>query len=100
MDAVFNAVKRRIYMLDCFEGIDNDFYHDYEAPVPDVPNQKSKHVKACKHSSMIGKMHLHGITGFIQLKELYPETLPVLLAGELVHTGKNTGFGFGRYRIM
>ncbi|MDE7312892.1 MAG: CRISPR system precrRNA processing endoribonuclease RAMP protein Cas6 [Eubacterium sp.] len=45
-------------------------------------------------------MHLYGITGFIQLKELYPETLPVLLAGELIHIGKNTSFGFGRYRIM
>ncbi len=100
MDAIFNAVKRRIYMLDCFEGINNDFYHDYEVPVPDVSNQKSKHVKVCRYSSRKGKMHLYGITGFIQLKELYPETLPVLLAGELVHIGKNTSFGFGRYRIM
>lgn len=51
MDAIFNAVKRRIFMLDCFEGINNDFYHDYEVPVPNVSNQKSKHVKACRYSS-------------------------------------------------
>lgn len=100
MDAILNAVRRRIYMLDCFEGIDNDFYHDYQVPVPDASNQEAKHVKVCRYSSRQGKMYLHGITGFIQLEELYPETLPVLLAGELIHIGKNTSFGFGRYRIM
>ena len=100
MDAIFNAVKRRIYMLDCFERINNDFYHNYQVPVPEMSNQKAKHVKVCRYSSRKGKMHLHGITGFIQLKELYSETIPVLLAGELIHIGKNTSFGFGRYRIM
>lgn len=30
---------------------------------------------------------------------LLPGWLPLLLAGELVHVGKYTSFGFGRYRI-
>lgn len=77
-------------MLDCFEGINNGFYHDYQAPVPEMSNQKAKHVKVRRYSSRQGHMSLHGITGFIQLKELYPETLSLLLAGELIHIGKNT----------
>lgn len=100
MDVILGAIRRRIYMLDCFEGIENDFYHDYQTPVPEVIRQQEKHVKVCRHSSRQGHMFLHGITGFVQMKELYPETLPLLLAGELVHIGKNTSFGFGRYQII
>lgn len=77
-----------IYMLDCFEGINNNFYHNYQVPIPEMSNQKAKHVKVCRYSFRQGHMSLHGITGFIQLKELYPETIPVLLAGELIHIGK------------
>ena len=28
------------------------------------------------------------------------ETLSLLLAGELIHIGKNTSFGFGRYTVV
>ena len=97
MDVILGAIRRRIYMLGCFEGIDNDFYHDYRTPVPEIIRQREKHVKVCRYSSRQGRMFLHGITGFIQMKELHPETIPLLLAGELVHIGKNTSFGFGRY---
>lgn len=99
MDVILGAIRRRIYMLDCFEGIDNDFYHDYQTPVPEVSFQQEKYVKVCRYSSRQGRMFLRGITGFVQMKEVYPETLPLLLAGELVHIGKNTSFGFGHYRM-
>ncbi|MDE6435261.1 MAG: CRISPR system precrRNA processing endoribonuclease RAMP protein Cas6 [Lachnospiraceae bacterium] len=100
MDAILSAVKRRIHMLDYFEGIHNDFYHDYQVPVPEEISQQQHHVKVRRYSSRQGAMFLHGITGLVQLKELFPNTLPLLLAGELIHIGKNTSFGFGRYQIM
>ena len=100
IDAIISAVKRRIHMLDYFEGIHNDFYHDYQVTVPEVVSQQQKHVKVRRYSSRQGAMFLHGITGFVQLKELSPDTLPLLLAGELIHIGKNTSFGFGRYQVV
>lgn len=100
MDVILGAVRRRIYMLGCFEGIDNDFYHDYQTPVPEVSRQQEKHVKVCRYSSRQGRMFLHGIIGFIQMEAFHQETIPLLLAGELIHIGKNTSFGFGRYRMI
>ena len=100
IDAILNAVRRRIHMLDYFEGISNDFYHDYQVPVPELEGRQQRHVKVRRYSSRKGPMFLHGITGFVQLQELDASTIPLLLAGELIHIGKNTSFGFGRYQVM
>lgn len=97
---MLSLVKRRIYMLDCFEGINNNFYYDYGIPVPEIASQQKKHVKVRRHSSQKGIMFLYGITGFVQLKGIHPDTFPLLLAGELIHIEKNTSFGFGRYQII
>ena len=45
------------------------------------------------------KMILKGIKGKAVLTNLTEEQLELLLAGELVHVGKNTSFGFGRYTV-
>ena len=45
------------------------------------------------------KVALRGVKGDMELSELPQELLPVLLAGEILHIGKNTSFGFGRYRV-
>lgn len=100
MDAILNAVKRRIDMLDCFEGIGNDFYRSFQVPVPKVECQRQDHVKVRRHSSRNGSMCLHGITGYVEVKEIPTGTLLLLLAGELIHVGKNTSFGFGRYEVV
>lgn len=100
IDAILAAVKRRIYMLNCFEGIENDFYHICQAPVPKVSGQQHKHIKVPRHSSRKEPMLLHGIIGFVQLEDIHPDTLMLLLAGELIHIGKNTSFGFGRYQVV
>lgn len=99
MDAILGAVKRRIHMLDCFEGIDNDFYQSCQVPVPKTVSQQQRHMKVRRHSSRKGPMSLRGIIGSVQLEGIHPDTLPLLLGGELVHIGKNTSFGFGRYQI-
>ena len=42
---------------------------------------------------------LHGMEGEAILGDVSNDMLKLLLCGELVHIGKNTSFGFGRYRI-
>ena len=44
-------------------------------------------------------MYLKGIKGKIEVEEIGEEILPLYLAGELIHIGKNTSFGFGRYTL-
>jgi len=46
------------------------------------------------------KMILSGIKGIVQLDLIPDHIMPLLIAGELIHIGKNTSFGFGRYRVM
>lgn len=100
MDAIINAIKRRIHMLDFFEGMENDFYHGYQVSVPEIRAQEHRFVKIKRYSSRKDShMFLKGIEGFAELTEIPMETLPLLLAGELIHIGKNTSFGFGRYQV-
>ena len=51
-------------------------------------------------NSQNSKMVLRGIEGELTIGGTSEEVLEILLAGELVHIGKNTSFGFGRYRMM
>lgn len=100
IDAIVRSVKRRIYMLDCFEGIDGGdaFDQDYVLPVirrQEVEKKAVRRFSSRKQSAM----YLKGIQGTIELGQIEPGTLELLLAGELIHIGKNTSFGFGKYRM-
>ncbi len=102
MEAVINAVKRRIYMLDCYEGIEDDsIYTGNESIiVPEILHQECHFMSVSRYSTRKNqKMILRGIKGYILLSEIPPDLMELLLAGELVHIGKNTSFGFGRYRL-
>lgn len=101
MEAFCRAIKRRIYMLDCFEGIDAlEYYRRGNAPlqllsqecymsgVPRYSNRKNE------------RMLLRGLMGRMETAVPDTETLMLLLAGELLHIGKNTSFGFGEYKLQ
>ena len=45
------------------------------------------------------KLILMGIEGTLVFSNVEVETLELLLAGELIHIGKNTSFGFGKYKL-
>ena len=100
IDAILEAALRRIYMLDCYEGIDEDVTR-YEIPeIPDIVSQSVRNVQVRRFSSkQQSGMILHGIEGQMALETIDEELLPVLLAGELVHVGKNSRFGFGRFQV-
>lgn len=100
MEAIVRSVKRRIYMLDCFEGIDGEDAFDQNYLLPVIRRQEVKRGGVKRFSSRKqSSMYLKGIQGEIELEQIEPDTLELLLAGELIHIGKNTSFGFGKYRV-
>lgn len=100
LDAILEAAVRRIYMLDCYEEIEEDVTQ-YEMPaVPEIVTQEVRNAQVRRFSSkQQSGMILHGIEGEIVLETIDEEFLPILLAGELVHVGKNSRFGFGRFQV-
>lgn len=100
IEPVFEAAKRRIYMLDCFEGIESDVMTK-KPELPEVVDEEHHRASVRRYSNHQERaMTLHGIQGSMTLKEIPDEILDILLAGELMHIGKNTSFGFGRYRVV
>ena len=83
---------------NCFENNDiQEFYYE-ELTIPTIVQQSVREVKVKRYSSrQDAKMCLKGIKGEILLEKLPEELLELYLAGELIHIGKNTSFGFGRY---
>ena len=97
-EAILPAVFRRIMMLDYFTENYIDMPHPEQLPVSTA--QRSFPAEVTRYSSTQDrKITLRGITGSICLKGVSEEMLKYLLAGELLHIGKNTSFGFGRYTI-
>lgn len=100
IEPIYEAAKRRVYMLDCFEGIDSDVM-EHKPEMPKVIGEDHHKASMRRYSNhQESAMMLHGIQGSLTLDEIPDEMLDVLLAGELMHIGKNTSFGFGRYRII
>lgn len=99
MEAIIPAVLRRIYILDCFEGLNCEemrWHREYPEAILENPRQ----VTVYRYSSTQNqKVPLRGVKADLRLSEIQEELLQVLLAGELIHIGKNTSFGFGRYRV-
>ena len=100
MEAVLPAVLRRIYIMDCFEGLGCEELH-WDEGLPGVLQETSHPITVNRYSSTQNqKMPLRGIKGEMLLSGISEKLLPILLAGEILHIGKNTSFGFGRYHIF
>ncbi len=99
---VFDAACRRIYILDCFEGIDEDVRKLKEETVfPRVIYEEHRQSSVSRYSCRKNEaMTFRGIEGKLCVEEIPEPLLTVLLAGELLHIGRNTSFGFGRYRVF
>lgn len=98
-DALADAIYRRIYLLNCMEGIEME----RRCPFRDswkILGQKAEVVRIPRYSNTAKKkIYLEGIKGSFFIEEIKEEFLPYLYAGELVHIGKNTSMGFGQYKI-
>ena len=47
----------------------------------------------------ISNCKVRGIEGFVILDKIPEEYFGYILAGEILHIGKNSSFGFGRYEV-
>ncbi|MCR4892941.1 MAG: CRISPR system precrRNA processing endoribonuclease RAMP protein Cas6 [Lachnospiraceae bacterium] len=100
LGAISKAVLRRIYILDCFEGIDLPLLSGEGLEIPAIKEERHRNAKIPRYSSrQDSKMVLRGIEGEMITECPGQELLSFLIAGELIHIGKNTSFGFGRYRL-
>ena len=101
MEAMVRAIKRRIYMLDCYEGIEAlEYYKEKTVTVP-ILYQECYNKTVPRYSNRKKqKVFLRGLMGKIELDNPGLEVLMLLLAGELIHVGKNTSFGFGGYKLQ
>ena len=100
MEPILIAVSRRLFMLDCYIGLDNNYYQAEEFNIPEIICQNHEQIKVRRYSQRKDKsMVLKGIKGYCVVDQWNPQILPLLLAGELIHIGKYTSFGFGRYRV-
>lgn len=100
MEAIVNAIKRRIYILDSFENIDGEELYKSQFELPKIIDQDIKTIKVRRYSSRKNAgMPLQGIKGEVVLDVISDELMPLLLAGEILHIGKSTSFGFGRYIV-
>lgn len=101
IEAILTSIRRRIYILDCFEGIESDiFYQTENSSMPKILRQEYHQVSVSRYSMRKDKkMILKGIRGSVLLTEITKDVLMLLLIGELIHIGKYTSFGFGRFHL-
>lgn len=99
-EGIWNALRRRLYMLACFENLDADEFYQVMVEPPVSVSSDVRFQTVYRYSfRKETKMKLKGICGTVWLQDIdYPKLL-LFLAGELIHVGKNTSFGFGRYYI-
>ena len=103
-DALLAAIERRIYILNCYEG-NEDYNKDMristEEHLPIKVNEKAWSEKVPRYSgTQNSKVTFSGIRGWCELEHIDETALTLLLAGELLHIGKNTSFGFGKYTLI
>ncbi len=98
--AILESAARKIYMLDCYEGIDAEMMQFRQEDIPIDTGQESIPETVRRYSSTANsKMNLRGIRGHIDLENVSDDVLSILIAAELTHIGKNTSFGFGRIKV-
>ena len=99
MTAVMESIARRLYILDCFEGIETSILQITDH-VPQIITQDVFPQKVRRYSSTHQeKISLSGIRGTAELGAVGENAWTLLQIGSLIHIGKNTSFGFGKYTI-
>ena len=100
-EAIVNAAARRLYMLDCFEGIEAEKIVIPRDELPHILMQKIIPTKVRRYSSTHREgMYLSGIRGEVEFDRLSADVRRLMLAAEVMHVGRNTSFGFGRVTLI
>ncbi|MFY8249934.1 CRISPR system precrRNA processing endoribonuclease RAMP protein Cas6 [Clostridium perfringens] len=93
-----NLLERRILTINALEGKSYDSFelNDFNLEIEELGWYEFE-----RHSNRQKKnMNMGGIVGTFKLFDLEDFQLDCLIAGELIHIGKSTSFGFGEYEIF
>ncbi len=98
-EAIVRALSRRLYMLDCYEGIEtNQLCFDN---VPPLIGHTERGTTVSRYTTRHQqKVHLEGIRGWADFDEVDEDLYLLMLAGEVMHVGKKVSLGFGRYTMV
>ena len=98
-EAIVRALSRRLYMLDCYEGIEvNQLWFDNVLPLLGHTERGTTVSRyTTRHQQ---KVHLEGIRGWADFDEVDEDLYLLMLAGEVMHVGKRVSLGFGRYTMV
>ena len=97
-EAIVRALARRLYMLDCYEGIEADRIAFLDMPV--ITGQKTRTIKSRRYSSRQNqKLPMNGITGYVDFDGIDEDLYALMLAGEIMQIGSKTSQGLGRYTM-
>lgn len=97
-EALVKGAARRLQRLNYYIGRAGEIPEFLKYPV--ILSQTVKTERWKRYSSTQNTtMPLRGITGTIVFEDIPNECMDYLIAGEVVHIGKNTSFGFGGYYI-
>ena len=100
-EALGSGLVRRLNILSAFEDLfGEDTKYEPETEFPEIQSQKIVPAEISRYSPRKdAHVKLRGIKGVIQTRKIPAEWLDALLAGEIVHIGRNTSFGFGKYIV-
>ena len=100
MEAILKATERRIYQLNCYEGIKTE-RQIVDGSVPKILSQSHRAFSVRRYSNRHDqKIRLDGICGEMEISGIDESIYELLLAAEIIHIGKNTSFGFGRMSVV
>lgn len=97
-EALVRGAARRTQMLSYYVGTAADIpgFSAY----PEIKEQTVRAETVPRYSgTQDSRILLRGISGQAAFDKMPDECLDYLIAGELTHMGKNTSFGFGKYRL-
>ena len=98
-EAIVRTLTRRLLMLDCFEGIETEQLRFDTIPV--IVGQRTRDIDVKRYTTrQKRKIHMEGIRGYVDFDTIDDDLYAVMLAGEIIHIGKHTSFGFGRYTMV
>lgn len=100
VEQIVKNLFRRLYMLNCYEGNYVEPYCPIEIET-NILSQDLQIRKITRYSNhQKQSMQLKGIQGIIQTEPIKGKAKDILLAGEIIHIGKNTSFGFGKIQVQ
>ncbi len=100
LEAFADSIYRRIYLMHCLEGIEIPDKRAFDLSATSATVLKLNNKAETRYSNtQRNHIHLKGIQTAVKLMNLPDDILLYLYAAEIVHIGKNTSIGFGKFVI-